>query len=120
MVRLKPDATTLSPIRPVSGVASAFLTAAASAKAVRRTRSAPPGVCLPPGGLLSMRLNPLVTTAFIVFTSVAAFAQQGAAPAAPAAPAGQRAGAPGRGGAPRAGRAPLFFREEWKQTPAGG
>jgi len=26
----------------------------------------------------------------------------------------------GRGGAPRATRPPLFFREEWKQTPAGG
>jgi hypothetical protein len=29
--------------------------------------------------------------------------------------------APARGGGPgRAGRPPLFFREEWKQTPAGG
>ena len=26
----------------------------------------------------------------------------------------------GRGGPPRATRPPLFFREEWKQTPAGG
>jgi hypothetical protein len=33
-----------------------------------------------------------------------------------AAAGGQRGGGGGRGG----GRAPLFFREEWKQTPAGG
>ncbi|HLG57880.1 MAG TPA: hypothetical protein VI485_21220 [Vicinamibacterales bacterium] len=39
-----------------------------------------------------------------------AYAQQPAAPAPQA----------GRGAAPRATRPPLFFKEEWKQTPAGG
>ena len=57
------------------------------------------------------RLNYLGTIAFFVIGSLCALAQQGAAPAAPGAP---RAAAPARG------RAPLFFREEWKQTPAGG
>ena len=62
-----------------------------------------------------MRLSDLVTTAVIVCGSVGVLAQErGAAPAAPGAPAGQRGAAPARG------RAPLFFREEWKQTPAGG
>ena len=38
------------------------------------------------------------------------------------APAGQRGQAPagGQRGQAARGRAPLFFREEWKQTPAGG
>ena len=51
-----------------------------------------------------------LATAFILLGAHAGFAQQGAAPAAPGAP---RAAAPAR-----AGRPPLFFREEWKQTPA--
>jgi len=56
----------------------------------------------------------IAATTLVFCGSVSAFAQQGAAPAVPAAP---RAGA----AAPaRAGRPPLFFREEWKQTPAGG
>ena len=54
-----------------------------------------------------------LATAFVLFSSVCTFAQQGAAPATPAAPAAPRAAAPAR-----AGRPPLFFREEWKQTPA--
>jgi hypothetical protein len=53
-----------------------------------------------------------LATAFLLFGSASAFAQQGAAPAPGA--AAPRAAAPARG------RAPLFFREEWKQTPAGG
>ena len=60
-----------------------------------------------------MRLKNLVTTAVIVCGSVGVLAQErGAAPTAPGAPAGQRG--------PARGRTPLFFREEWKQTPAGG
>ena len=52
--------------------------------------------------------------ASLLFVS-SAFAQQ------PAPAAGQRGAGGQRGAAaPRAGRAPLFFREEWKQTPAGG
>ena len=58
------------------------------------------------------RMNYLGTIAFVVVGSLGALAQQGAAPAAPAAPGAPRAAAPARG------RAPLFFREEWKQTPA--
>ena len=50
------------------------------------------------------------TPSLVVFASMSVFAQQGAAPAG-------RAG--GAGTAAR-GRPPLFFREEWKQTPAGG
>ena len=60
------------------------------------------------------RMNYLGTIAFVVVGSLGALAQQGAVPAAPAAPGAPRAAAPARG------RAPLFFREEWKQTPAGG
>jgi hypothetical protein len=47
--------------------------------------------------------------AVVLFTAVAAFAQQPAAPAT-----GARAGGPGRG------RPPLFFKEEWKQNEKGG
>lgn len=35
-------------------------------------------------------------------------------------PVGAQEPARGRGAAPRVTRPPLFFREEWKQTPAGG
>jgi hypothetical protein len=56
--------------------------------------------------LMSRRL--LTIAAFAVALTSQALAQQ-----APAAPAG------GRGGA-RAARPALFFKEEWKQTPAGG
>src|SRR5881397_2430136 len=50
----------------------------------------------------------LTVTCFIVLVAAnIAWAQQGGQ-------AGQR------GAAPRVTRAPLFFREEWKQTPAGG
>ena len=52
-----------------------------------------------------------VAITLVITGVVCANAQQGTAPAAPAA---SRAAAPARG------RAPLFFREEWKQTPAGG
>jgi len=53
----------------------------------------------------------IVAIALAISGAVSVSAQQGAAPGAAAAP---RAAAPARG------RAPLFFREEWKQTPAGG
>src|SRR5215510_12157785 len=54
-----------------------------------------------------------MTVAMVLFFSgsVGVVAQQGSAPSATPAP---RAAAPARS------RAPLFFREEWKQTPAGG
>jgi hypothetical protein len=55
-----------------------------------------------------------VTFLSILLMACGAFAQQRAqAPAA-----GQQEGQRGRGA--RVTRAPLFFREEWKQTPAGG
>ena len=58
----------------------------------------------------------IVGTALVLYGGIRTFAQpQGAAPAAPTAPRGGAAAAPAR-----AGRPPLFFREEWKQTPAGG
>jgi hypothetical protein len=62
-----------------------------------------------------MKLTSVILgTALAVCGSISVFAQQGAAPASP----GSRGGA---AAAPaRAGRPPLFFREEWKQTPAGG
>src|SRR5438093_10639243 len=57
----------------------------------------------------------LTMTCFIVLMAWSVFAQQRAqAPAA-----GQQEGQRGQRGA-RVTRAPLFFREEWKQTPAGG
>ncbi len=60
------------------------------------------------------RTSMIGTAALVFYCSVSALAQQGAAPAAPG---GSRGGA----AAPaRTGRPPLFFREEWKQTPAGG
>ena len=49
--------------------------------------------------------------AYSVFAQQTAQGQRQGQPAAQ----GQRQGQAGRGG-----RAPLFFREEWKQTPAGG
>jgi hypothetical protein len=52
-----------------------------------------------------------VAMALVFLGAVSVFAQQGNAPGAtPAA----------RTPAPARSRAPLFFREEWKQTPAGG
>ena len=54
-----------------------------------------------------------VTCFMFLAIAVAAFAQQRAQ-----APAGQQEGQRGRGA--RVTRAPLFFREVWKQTPAGG
>jgi hypothetical protein len=60
------------------------------------------------------RTHVIVGAALAVCGSIGVFAQQGTAPASP----GSRGGA---AAAPaRAGRPPLFFREEWKQTPAGG
>ena len=56
----------------------------------------------------------IATTTLVFCGGVSAFAQQGAAPAA-GTPRAAAAAAPAR-----AGRPPLFFREEWKQTPAGG
>jgi hypothetical protein len=53
-----------------------------------------------------------LATAVLLCGGASAFAQQTAAPATP--------GAAPRAAAPARGRAPLFFREEWKQTPAGG
>jgi hypothetical protein len=53
----------------------------------------------------------LAIGALTAVMTCSAHAQQPAAPAAPQA---------GRGAAPRATRPPLFFKEEWKQTPAGG
>ena len=50
-----------------------------------------------------------VTVALVFSGAVCVFAQQGSAPSAT--PAAR---------APVRSRAPLFFREEWKQTPAGG
>ena len=64
----------------------------------------------------------LTVTCFIIFVMAwSALAQQAAPAPAAGQQAGQRGAAPaaGRGGA-RVTRAPLFFREEWKQTPAGG
>ena len=56
-----------------------------------------------------------VTFLTIFVMALSAFAQQRAqAPAA-----GQQEGQRGQRG-PRVTRAPLFFREDWKQTPAGG
>ena len=55
-----------------------------------------------------------VTCLMIFVFACSAFAQQRAQAPAGAQPEGQR----GRGA--RVTRAPLFFREEWKQTPAGG
>jgi hypothetical protein len=52
-----------------------------------------------------------VAMALVFLGAVGVFAQQGNAPGATSAP---RAPAQARS------RAPLFFREEWKQTPAGG
>ena len=52
------------------------------------------------------RRSIVLAAATLVVGAVGLAAQQAAAPA-------------GRGGAPRS-RVPLFFREEWKQTPAGG
>ena len=57
-------------------------------------------------------------TLVILVLACSAFAQQRAQ-----APAAGQEGQPGQGqraAAPRVTRAPLFFREEWKQTPAGG
>jgi hypothetical protein len=61
----------------------------------------------------------LSTLTFLTLSLMAgaAFAQQRAQGQAPAA-AGQQEGQRGRGA--RVTRSPLFFREEWKQTPAGG
>jgi hypothetical protein len=60
-----------------------------------------------------------VTCFMILAMACSAFAQQRAqAPAA--AQEGQRGGGGQRAAAPRVTKAPLFFREEWKQTPAGG
>jgi hypothetical protein len=59
-----------------------------------------------------------VTCFMILAMACSAFAQQRAqAPAA--GQEGQRGGGQ-RAAAPRVTKAPLFFREEWKQTPAGG
>src|SRR5881397_3537964 len=58
-----------------------------------------------------------VTCFIILVMACSAFAQQRAQ--APAGQEGQR-GQGQRAAAPRVTRAPLFFREEWKQTPAGG
>jgi hypothetical protein len=59
-----------------------------------------------------MMARRMIVAIAIVFSGViCAVAQQGAVPGAPAAP---------RVAGPARGRAPLFFREEWKQTPAGG
>jgi hypothetical protein len=57
-----------------------------------------------------------VTFFLILAMACSAFAQQRAQ-----APAGGQEGQRGqRAAAPRVTKAPLFFREEWKQTPAGG
>src|SRR5215470_5395755 len=58
------------------------------------------------------RTSAILSTALLFCGSLGVAAQQGGAPA-PAARGGAAAAA-------RAGRPPLFFREEWKQTPAGG
>ena len=58
-----------------------------------------------------------VTCFIILVMACSAIAQQRAQ--APAGQEGQR-GQGQRAAAPRVTRAPLFFREEWKQTPAGG
>ncbi|PYS35252.1 MAG: hypothetical protein DMG14_27435 [Acidobacteria bacterium] len=59
----------------------------------------------------------LTVTCFMIFVmACSAFAQQRAQTPA----AGQQEGQRGQRGAARVTRAPLFFREEWKQTPAGG
>jgi hypothetical protein len=65
---------------------------------------------------LPMKPASLFVGAMIVSCGcVCVFAQEGAAPAR----GGARGAAPAAAAA-RATRPPLFFREEWKQTPAGG
>jgi hypothetical protein len=59
-----------------------------------------------------------VTCLMILAIACSAFAQQRAQ--APAAGQEGKAGQGQRAAAPRVTKAPLFFREEWKQTPAGG
>src|SRR4051812_31846934 len=66
------------------------------------------------GGRRMKRTRLIVSSALVLGASISAFAQ-GAAPAPPGTSRGGGAAAPAR-----AGRPPLFFREEWKQTPAGG
>ena len=56
-----------------------------------------------------------LTCLIILAIACSALAQQRAQ--APAAQEGQRGQ---RAAAPRVTRSPLFFKEEWKQTPAGG
>src|SRR5216117_3528307 len=59
-----------------------------------------------------------VTCFMILAMACSAFAQQRAQ--APAAGQEGQRGQGQRAAAPRVTKAPLFFREEWKQTPAGG
>jgi hypothetical protein len=60
---------------------------------------------------MSRQMTVAMALALVFVGAVSVFAQQGNAPGAtPAA----------RTPAPARSRAPLFFREEWKQTPAGG
>src|SRR5881396_1400364 len=85
-----------------NNIETAILTAIKKMEACMRQRSI----------LVSMAVLVIgLALAYSVFAQQPAQGQRQGQPAAQ----GQRQGQAGRGG-----RAPLFFREEWKQTPAGG
>jgi hypothetical protein len=68
------------------------------------------------------RCRVIVATVVVILGSIGStFAQRSTDPAAPQGRGAEPVAAQGRGTAtPPRGRAPLFFREEWKQVPAGG